>query len=170
LTYPTIFFIFGSFSAQRIVHHGDGLGVEKLGTRNPNANANTKCSSTVSRKGDDIAERLLDVAAAVLRLLPALRKHPAARRVVEQLERCAPAGGANYEEARGAESRADFVHKVRVALKEVRETRYWLRLAQRAALLDSPATLATLVDETNQLVAILTASAKTARTRSEEAW
>ena len=52
---------------------------------------------------------------------------------MSQLERSGPGAGANYEEARGAESPADFVHKVRVALKELRETRYWLRLARRQA-------------------------------------
>ena len=81
-------------------------------------------------------------------------------------ERCGPAGGSNYEEARGAESPADFVHKTRIALKEVRETRYWLRLAARAELLERTQHLATLIDEADQLVAILTASANTARQRA----
>ena len=138
----------------------------ELGTRN--RNANTECRIASRRKGDDIAERLLDLGAAVIKLLPALARKPGGKPIVKQLERCGPAGGSNYEEARGAESPADFVHKTRIALKEVRETRYWLRLAARAELLDRSQHLAHLIDEADQLVAILTASANTARQRTEQ--
>ena len=86
--------------------------------------------------------------------------------MVKQLERCGPSAGANYEEARGAESSAEFVHKVRIALKELRETRYWLKLILRAQLVARPDTLAPLIDEASLLVAILTASASTAKGRS----
>ena len=132
-----------------------------------NRNSNAQRESSPGRKGDDIAERLLDLAAAVIKLLAALRNQPGASNLVKQLERCGPAGGANYEEARGAESPADFVHKVRIALKEVRETRYWLRLILRAELLDRPHALTALIDEAGELVAILTASANTARRRAD---
>src|SRR5262245_15129275 len=67
----------------------------------------------------------------------------------------------------GAESPADFTHKVRIALKEVRETRYWLNLVLRAELLEDAKVLPELIDEAGQLVAILTASANTARRRAE---
>ena len=70
-------------------------------------------------------------------------------------------GGANHEEARGAASRADFIHKVSVATKEMRESLYWLRLVQDAGLTDHP--LDALVQEADELVAILSASVKTAR-------
>lgn len=103
----------------------------------------------------------------MIKLLPALRTQPGASSLTKQLERCGPAGGANYEEARGAESPADFVHKVRIALKEVRETRYWLKLIVRAELIDPPHALHALIDEAGELVAILTASANTARRRAE---
>ena len=137
---------------------------DELGTRN--RNANTERRTGPRRKGDDIAERLLDLAACVVKLLPQLATKPGGRPIVKQLERCGPAGGSNYEEARGAESPADFVHKTRIALKEVRETRYWLRLAARAELLCLDGHLAGLIDESDQLVAILTASANTARTHA----
>jgi hypothetical protein len=95
---------------------------EHLRSQLATSNRNVKRTIRESRKGDDIADRLLALAAAVIRLLPLLLERPAARSIVKQLERCGPDGGANYEEARGAESPADFVHKVRIALKEVRET------------------------------------------------
>jgi four helix bundle protein len=140
---------------------------EHLRSQLATSNRNVKRTIRESRKGDDIADRLLALAAAVIRLLPLLLERPAARSIVKQLERCGPAGGANYEEARGAESPADFVHKVRIALKEVRETRYWLKLVFRAELLDSPDSLTRLINEATELIAILTASANTARQRSE---
>ena len=129
-------------------------------------NANTERRIAPRRKADDIAERLLDLGAAVIKLLPALGGRPGGKTIVKQLERCGPAGGSNYEEARGAQSPADFTHKTRIALKEVRETRYWLRLAARAELLDRTHHLALLIDKPDQLVAILTASANTARQRA----
>jgi len=142
----------------------------QLGTRNSDANAEhgTLKERGALRKGDDIAERLLDLAAGVVRLLPVLARQAGAASMVKQLERCGPAGGANYEEARGAESPADFVHKIRIALKEVRETRYWLRLVVRAGLIQSRDAVSPLIDEADQLVAILTASANTARRRAEQ--
>ena len=85
---------------------------KKLATRNSNANTRRK---TAARPGDDIAARLLHIAAAVICLLRALDDQPGGKNLIKQLERCGPGGGANYEEARGAESPADFVHKVRIA-------------------------------------------------------
>ena len=133
-----------------------------------NRNANAQRATPARFKGDDIANRLLDLAAGVIKLLPSLSKQPGAASLVKQLERCGPAGGANYEEARGAESPADFVHKVRIALKEVRETRYWLKLILRAGLVSRPDAVAPMIDEADQIVAILTASANTARRRANQ--
>ena len=116
-------------------------------------------------KGDDIAERLLDFGARVIRLADALPKRLAGKHVGAQLLRCGTSAGANYEEARGAESRADFIHKVGVARKEAREAAYWLRLVQRANLV-KPNRISQLAQEANELSAILAASVKTAAARS----
>ena len=140
-------------------------GQTELATRN--SNANPERTLHPRRKGDDIAERLLALGAAVVCLLDALSQQSGAKNIVKQLERCGPAGGANYEEARGAESPADFIHKVRIALKEVRETRYWLRLVLQAKLLEDAHHLMALIAEADELIAILTASANTARRRTE---
>ena len=120
-------------------------------------------------KGDDIAERLLELSVQVLRLVAKLPKNPEGKHVAKQLLRAGTSGGANYEEARAAESRADFAHKVLVAAKEVRESAYWLRLTRRAGLSLDP-NLPTLFGECNELVAILKASAKTARARAGKAF
>ena len=83
-----------------------------------------------------------------------------------QLLRSATGSGANYEEARGAESVRDFVHKLRIADKEMREARYWLGLV--AASWSSPSAQAhELSREANELVAILSSSIRTASRRLE---
>lgn len=117
------------------------------------------------RKGDDIAERLLNAVEGVRQLLPALEVDAARKHVAKQMWRAVTGGGANYEEARGAESSADFVHKVRVATKELREALYWLRVVQRSDWL-TPGAADRLVDEVDQLVAILVVSARTAKSRA----
>jgi four helix bundle protein len=113
------------------------------------------------RRGSDIAERLLALAVACIRLASRLPKEPAARHAAAQLVRAATGGGANYEEARAAESRADFVHKVAVAAKEARETVFWLALIDRCAW--AKVDLGPVRGEAMALVAILGASARTAR-------
>lgn len=115
------------------------------------------------RKGHDIAERILELAASVVRLIPALPQDAAARNAAMQLGRSASSPGANYAEARAAQSRADFVHKLTIAAKEMRETTYWLALVHRAGWLDKD--LLPLVREAEELTAILAASARTARGR-----
>jgi four helix bundle protein len=117
------------------------------------------------RKGDDIAERLLNAVEQVRQVLPALEVDAASKHVAKQMWRAVTGGGANYEEARGAESNADFVHKIRVATKELREAHYWLRVLQRSDWLGRGA-VDRLVDEVDQLVAILVASARTAKSRA----
>jgi four helix bundle protein len=116
------------------------------------------------RRGSDIAERLLGLAAAAVRLAPRLPRDPAGRHVAAQLIRSATGGGANYEEARAAESRDDFAHKASVATKEVRETVFWLALIERCGW--APDQTAGLLAEANELAAILGASVRTARARA----
>jgi four helix bundle protein len=76
--------------------------------------------------------------------------------------RCGTSAGANYEEGRGAESRADFVHKLGICWKETRESGYWLRVIHRSALVKPPL-VENLIQESGELSAILAKSLKTAR-------
>lgn len=119
-------------------------------------------TETTQRKGDDIARRLLRFAVCVLELVRTLRRDSVGRHVGRQLTRSSTAGGANYEEARSAESRGDFAHKVSIAAKELRESLYWLNLISEANLTPNKPPNE-LGREASELVAILTASAKTAR-------
>jgi four helix bundle protein len=113
------------------------------------------------RIGSDIAERLLAFSVGALRLASRLPRDPAGRHVASQMFRSATGAGANYEEARAAESREDFVHKVGIAAKEARETVYWLTLIDRSGW--SGTSLAPVLREAAELAAILGASARTAR-------
>jgi len=115
-------------------------------------------------KGDDVAVRLLDYSARVLRVVGQLSRHPHGRYVAGQLARSGTAPGAHYEEARRAESKADFVHKMRIGAKEAGESVYWLRLTQRSGLVDGD--LDPLIREGGELTAIFIASIRTASKQS----
>jgi four helix bundle protein len=108
-------------------------------------------------KGDNIAERMLQFGVRVIKLSEALPKRFAAKHIALQLLRSGTSAGANCEEARGAESRADFIHKLGVSWKEARESRYWLQLIQRAELV-KPSLLSGLVQEAEELSKILARS------------
>lgn len=114
------------------------------------------------RKGDDIADRLMRFAANVLWICRFLPSTVEGRHIRKQLTAAGTSPGANYEEARCAESRADFVHKIRTANKEMRESKYWLGLARLARFVP-PKPASKLVAEADELVAILTKSSKTAK-------
>ena len=114
--------------------------------------------------GRNIAARLADFAASVLRFSTRLPKDPTGRHIAIQMVCAATAAGANYEEARAAESRPDFVHKAAVALKEIREARYWVVLVAKTGWLEID--LGDAIREASELAAILGASVRTARARS----
>lgn len=82
-----------------------------------------------------LSGRLLDFGASTIRLALKLNKTIVGRHIGKQLMRSATSAGANYEEACGAESRADFIHKMQLTLKELRETLYWLKLIEKSGLI-----------------------------------
>ena len=118
-------------------------------------------------KGDDLVRRLTTFAVRVITLSEALPKSAAGQNVARQVLRCGTAAGANYEEARGAESRADFVHKMGVVLKELKETRYWLAVTAEAKLV-SGQRLDGLQEECEELCAIMGKSVFTAKKKGDE--
>jgi four helix bundle protein len=71
---------------------------------------------------ENLSDRLLSFAASIIRLTLLLSKTVAGRHIAGQILRSSTSCGANYEEACGAESRADFIHKMQIVLKELRET------------------------------------------------
>jgi four helix bundle protein len=115
----------------------------------------------------EMNERLLDYGARVIKLVEALPKSLAARRIADQLLRSSIAVGAHYEEAQAGESREDFVHKLQLALKELRESNYWLRLLMRAETLPAKR-LAKILDESTQLKAILSKAVATTKRKASQ--
>ncbi len=109
----------------------------------------------------DLSERLLAFAAASIKLSATLTVTYAGKYIAGQLLRSACSAGANYEEACGAESRADFIHKLQIVLKELKESLYWLRLAGKSSLLKSDDR--TLTEEATSLVNIIAKSVITAK-------
>lgn len=114
----------------------------------------------------DLEERLLDYAADIVRLAESIRRSPAGTHVANQMLRSGTSVLPNHGEAQAAESNADFVHKLSICLKELRETRRWLRLIQRVPLIAKPDVVLPLLKETEELIRIFFASLKTARKRT----
>ncbi len=115
-------------------------------------------------RGDDIHARLQNLAVAVGQLCKTLPSNPEANHIRKQLFRCATAAPANYAEARSAESRQDFVHKLGIVHKELQETLSWLQYLRdleniQRSILDP------LIKETDELCRIVYVSIQTARGR-----
>ncbi len=108
----------------------------------------------------DLEERLLEFSARIIRLVNALPNTRAANHVAGQLLRCGTSPFGNHGEVQAAESRKDFVHKLRICLKELKETKRWLRLIERAALLPDSET-GPLLRETEELIKIFFTSIRT---------
>ena len=85
-----------------------------------------------------------------------------------QLIRCGTSPAPNYGEAQSAESRADFIHKMKICLKELRETRIWLIMVVRANLIKPPSKLQPLIDENNELISIFVTSVITAKQKGKK--
>ena len=116
----------------------------------------------MQNKAEDLSDRLLDFGANVIKLTVKLNRTSVGRHVGFQLVRAASSCGANYEEARAAESRADFVHKMQVVLKELRESIYWLKLIKKSGP-DLDSHLLPVLTEANELANIFAKSILTAK-------
>jgi four helix bundle protein len=111
----------------------------------------------------DIEERTFRFAVRVIRVCQALDERPGVRRTLaSQLLRSGTSVGANVSEAQAAQSRPDFVSKLNIALKEARETLYWLRLLAEADLLE-PARLGPITTEADEIARVLGAIVRTCR-------
>ena len=111
----------------------------------------------------ELEGRTLAFALRVIRYVDGFQKRQASWVIGNQLLKAATSIGANYREAARAESKADFVHKVGIAEKEAAETEYWLQLCEQAEI--GAGENAALLDETRQLIAILTAIGRNAKRR-----
>jgi four helix bundle protein len=113
----------------------------------------------------DLEERLLDYAARILRLVETLPKTRAATHVGGQLLRSGTSPLLNHGEVEAAESRKDFIHKLKICLKELRESDRNLKLTHRVPLIANSEELTSLRRETDELIRIFVSSIKTAERR-----
>jgi len=115
----------------------------------------------------DLQDRLVDYAVRIIKLSEALPETKAGKHVSLQILRSGTSPAPNYGEAQSAESKADFVHKLKIALKELRETEIWLKIIAKARMIESTSQLAPLLQETDELIAILFKSVETAKKSGE---
>ena len=115
------------------------------------------------RKGFDLEDRLVDYAVRLIKVSESLPKTGTGNHICLQLLRSGTSPAANYGEAQSAESRKDFVHKLKVAMKELRETHIWLKIISRAELITPKEKLTPLLQETDELISILYKSVETAK-------
>jgi four helix bundle protein len=111
----------------------------------------------------NLEERLLEFVSAVIDLSERLPETRAGNHVAGQILRSGTSPFPNHGEAESAESREDFIHKLKICLKELRETRRWARLIQRKNWTQDDSTLRFVLSESDELIRIFMASITTAR-------
>lgn len=116
----------------------------------------------MTQRGEDLEERLLEFATRIGKVVDALPNTRLGKHVAGQLVRSGTSPAPNYAEACGAESKRDFIHKLGICLKELRESRCWIRLILKAELLTRER-MADILDEASQLCNIVAKSIVTAK-------
>lgn len=108
----------------------------------------------IERK-NDLCERLFEFAVRIIEFLKTLSYSPENKTIRTQLSKSACSSGANYEEAQSGSSKADFTNKVRISLREMRESNYWLRIIKRTIPEVSRTEIEYLIKESGELKNIL---------------
>ena len=116
-------------------------------------------------KPQELEDRLIDFAVMVIGVVEALPNSKAGNHIAGQLVRSGTSPAPNYGEARSAESRKDFIHKMKISLKELRETVIWLKIISRKRLVDE-ISVSCAIKECGELIAIFISSTKTADSES----
>ena len=111
----------------------------------------------------DLEERLLEYSVRTIRVVEQLPNTRVGSHLAGQLLRSGTSPYPNHGEAQAAESPKDFVHKLKISLKELRETKRWLKLIQRIPLIEPAEKLDSILEETEELIKIFVTSIKTAK-------
>jgi len=131
----------------------------------PNVQRSTPNVQRKTNARFDLEDRLLAFSARIIQLVDALPNTRAANHLAGQLLRSGTSPYGNHGEVEAAESRKDFVHKLKVCLKELKETRRWLRLINKAKMLPTQK-MVSILDETEELIRIFFTSIRTAEKNS----
>jgi len=110
----------------------------------------------------DLEKRLIDFAVRIIDLVETLANTRAGNHIAGQLVRCGTSPAPNYGEAQSAESRNDFIHKIKIVLKELRETKIWLQIIHRKRMTKSGSQTESLIAECDELISFFVTSVKTA--------
>ncbi len=115
---------------------------------------------------EDMSERFMVLVVNIIILEKQLCKTYSGRHIYGQLFRSGTSAGANYEEARAAESKADFIHKMQIVLKELRESHFWIKLINATKMINSEdEILKFLFNESKELASITAKSVITAKSK-----
>jgi four helix bundle protein len=109
----------------------------------------------VEERKNDLCDRLFEFAVRVVEFLKTLPYSPENKTIRTQLSKSACSSGANYEESQSGSSKADFTNKVRISLREMRESNYWLRIIKRTVKEVNMSELDCLINESAELKNIL---------------
>jgi four helix bundle protein len=149
-----------------IRENSDVYGIKDGRTSTPNVQRPTPNAQLQKDPRFDLEDRLLEFSARLIRLVDTLPNTRAANHIAGQLLRCGTSPYGNHGEAEAAESRKDFIHKLKICLKELKETRRWLRLINKAAMLPGLKTRLILA-ESAELIRIFFTSIRTTERNSK---
>jgi four helix bundle protein len=114
----------------------------------------------------DLQDRFIDYAVEIVRLSEKLPETRAGKHICSQMQRSGTSPAPNYGESQSAESKADFIHKLKVFLKELRETEIWLKIIVKTKLIQPVENVSPALKETDELISILFTSIDTAKKNS----
>ena len=115
----------------------------------------------------DLEERLLEYSVQIIKVVEQLPNTRTGNHVAGQVLRSGTSPYPNHGEAQAAESPNDFIHKLRISLKELRETQIWLKLIHRVQLTKNTELLNDILQETEELIKIFVVSIKTAKKKQK---
>ncbi len=116
----------------------------------------------------DLEERLINFAVSIVEIDKSMNKSRAGAHLGNQLLRSGTSPALNYGEAQSGESRKDFIHKIKIVLKELRETLVCLKIIQRTKLVHNQDQIVCLMKENNELISIFVKSVETAMKKLDE--
>ncbi len=122
----------------------------------------------MKKQSYDLEERLLDYSVRIIKIVEQLPNTRVGNHVAGQLLKSGTSPYPNHREAQADESPKDFIHKLRISLKELRESQRWLKLIQRVPLINKPSLLKDILQETEELIKIFVTSIKTAEKRKKK--
>jgi four helix bundle protein len=131
-------------------------------------NSELRLNKKMTKRKYDLEERLLAFSVRIIKIVEQLPNTKTGNHVAGQLLKSGTSPYPNHGEAQAAESPKDFVHKLRISLKELRETQRWLKLIQKVPLIKKPELLNDILEETEELIKIFVTSVKTAEKKKKQ--